>query len=126
MRAILIRQADDPHALDDIRFAEAWRRTVRVSASQRIADEQRAMRPGGLRQVLDRRADAAGALDQVDITGSQGVFQLRAVGRRRRAADVRVSAQPACQPTAQPARCPVHRLQLLEASAATLLSMMSA
>ena len=56
--------ADQPHPLADIGLQETAGPAFRVERPLVRADEQRGMRPGRLRQVLDRQADARLAFDE--------------------------------------------------------------
>ena len=92
----VLRQPDGAHTLDRVGLDQA--RCLAVGAGGPEVgtrpDVERGVRPGRLRQVLDRGAEAAVPLDEQHVAGPQTGTQLREVGRHRGGVHMALPRQP--------------------------------
>src|SRR5512136_668026 len=102
MQACKAGEAHRAHAIDSVSLDKARWFAVSLRQIGTGTDVQRRVRPGGLREVLDGRADAAVALDQQHIARSQASLQSAQVGRRRGAVNMPWLRQKPGQPAAEP------------------------
>src|SRR2546426_6480129 len=68
---LVVAQGNRAHAFLDIGLDQNFGLGARGLRESLVADEERRVRPGRLRQVLDRDADARVALDQQHVAGAQ-------------------------------------------------------